>query len=419
MPDISSEPSTAAALSPVDHAILTICANPDADHGMILQRLSPDDWQALAGRADEMRIGPLVDRALKLSSTVLEVPPEARNTISYAFKWQSFYALQQTTGLVRLATVLEKEGWSPVFLKGVSLALRDYPEPGLRPMRDVDLLLPPEEAARAQAFLLAHEYYRLAPWATDKTVEPAHHFWNLQDIAMELTIEVHHRLNATPRWQHEHKLIARILASESTMQVSAREIRVTDPITNLLHLVEHATLHHAFDNGPLILADLHYLVRRHQIDWPSLITQARELDLLRPLQLIAEIARAFGAAWIPSELPPRADLQHVFLPAACRAMLQGDELAQQGKMLRPVDPGSGKRGMWRDALWRALHPDPRQLALMAGVGEDSAWRWVALPRWLVDRATKYLAARRNLRDLLKDGALPELQGWLLGEGTER
>lgn len=100
-------------------------------------------------------------------------------------------------------------------------------------------------------------------------------------------------------------------------------------------------------------------------------------------------------------------------------MLQGDDLAQQGKMLRHVDPGSGKKGMWRDALWRALHADPRQLALMAGVGEQSAWRWLALPRWLVDRAGKCLAARRNLRNLLKDGALPELQGWLLGEGTKR
>ncbi len=416
---MSPDPSAAVGLVPVDRAILTICANPDANHAMILKRLSPDNWQKLADRADEMRIGPLVDRALKLAGTSLEVPAEARDTISRAFKWHSFYALQQTTGLVRLATVLERQGWSPVFLKGVSLALRDYPEPGLRPMRDVDLLLPPEEAARAQDFLLSQEYYQLAPWATDKTVEPAHHFWNLQDVAMDLTIEVHHRLNATPLWQHEKELIARILASDTTMRVSAREIRVTDPVTNLLHLVEHATLHHAFDNGPLILADLHYVVGRHEIDWPSLIAQARELDLLRPLQLIAEIARTFGACWVPADLPPREDLRQAFLPAACRAMLQGDDLAQQGKMLRPVDPGSGKKGMWRDALWRALHPDPRQLALMAGVDEQSAWRWLALPRWLVDRAGKYLAARRNLRDLLKDGALPELQGWLLGEGTKR
>lgn len=418
MPDPAAS-SPLPGLKPLDHAILAICANPDGDHTQVLQPLGKSDWHDLADRADGMRIAPLVERAITLASGPLDVPAEAREVVSRAFKWYSFYALQQTTGLVRLATVLDEQGWSPVFLKGVSLALRDYPRPGLRPMRDVDLLLPPDEAARAQAFLLDHANYRLAPWATDMTVEPAHHFWNLQDVDMDLTIEVHHRLNANPAWHHEKQLIARILASEATMRVSARQIRVTDPATNLLHLVEHATLHHAFDNGPLILADLHYLASRHVFGWPDLLAQAEALDLLRPMQLLAEIARAFGARWLPPELPPRTELAEAFLPSACRAMLQGDDLAQQGKILRPVDPASGRTGTWRDALWRAFHPDPRQLALMAGVDERSARRWLALPRWLIDRAARYVSARRQLRGLLGDGAMPKMQGWLLGQNEQR
>lgn len=46
-----------------------------------------------------------------------------------------------------------------------------------------------------------------------------------------------------------------------------REIAYPSPTDTLLHLIEHAAYGHAFDNGPLLLSDIAWLIRSGGVDW--------------------------------------------------------------------------------------------------------------------------------------------------------
>ena len=61
--------------------------------------------------------------------------------------------------LGEILTLLETAGFRVLVLKGAALCQTLYPEPGLRPMRDIDLLLPWDEALPAHALLQRHGFH--------------------------------------------------------------------------------------------------------------------------------------------------------------------------------------------------------------------------------------------------------------------
>src|SRR5712692_1144489 len=63
-------------------------------------------------------------------------------------------ALKVKAVLLRAVDALRRRGMTPVLLKGYGLASRCYPDPLLRPMSDVDLLVSPRSLPEARAALL-------------------------------------------------------------------------------------------------------------------------------------------------------------------------------------------------------------------------------------------------------------------------
>ena len=95
--------------------------------------------------------------------------------------------------LAEILAAYDAAGIEVRVLKGMALAHLIYPEPGLRPMRDIDLLVKPAEARRAQA-LLAELGFR-APLAQagalpDKHLSAA----KRQTEGLSISVEVHHNL---------------------------------------------------------------------------------------------------------------------------------------------------------------------------------------------------------------------------------
>lgn len=405
---VAAEPAFGA--DDVGGLLLRICAAPDADHGAAFAALTAEQWSALADMAAQRRTAPLLqrcmNRAFGASGQPAALPPAVAAAIDAETKWHALYGMRQAVGLVRLVQVLADAGLQPILLKGVALAYRDYPAPALRPLRDVDLLLGEADAVMAQNLLIAHPGYRLAPWAGQYGVEHGHQLPELQDIETELTIEVHHRINARG-WTEEPKLLRKIYAEAESIKVLGRTVRVPSVHANLLHLVEHATLHHTFDNGPLILADMHYLVSGHAIDWPRLLDEARDMGLANALGLVAGFARDHGAVWVPEELSGLCDQAARFLPVSRAALLRDDQVSQQTGLLRRLARNTGEVPNWTGALRRAFHPNPYQLAKIAGTRTDNPLRWMAYPAWLARRGALYVAAMRAERQ--SRGAAGELQ----------
>lgn len=394
-----------------EDVLLRICAAPDANHADLCQRLDAGEWQSLADLAEVHRLSPLLRRNFQMSGCAALVPESVRTEIDRACQWHSLYGLRQTVALKRLWETLAGAGFQPLLLKGVALAHRDFPDQSLRPMRDVDLLLPREEAERAQAFLIAHDAYRLAPWAGTYGVEYNHQLPEIQDIDFELTIEIHHRVNAR-NWPQEPQFVAMLHEEAVTISILGTAMKVPSPRTNFLHLVEHATLHHTFENGPLTLADLHFLAQSNTLDWDWIEQAAERLGLANSLRLVATLAHRLGAQWVPQRLLVGSGFPESHIEAARAALLQDKEVAEQNKLLRRLDQADGGQWGWRAALRKALRPDPYQLADIAHSRPDEMRRWLAYPAWLLKRGMRYRAAMAS--DAALDGARREAEmvAWL-------
>lgn len=404
-------PEALSDLAVHEELLLRICAAPELDHGALMRRVDADGWNSLAQTAEDKRLSALVLRSVGLADAFKLLPSAAAARLEAARHWHSLYALKQMAAVKRLIAVLGEGGFNPIMLKGFALAHDIYPDPALRPLRDVDLLLSAEDVIRAQDLLLSHAHYRVASWAGTYGVEYAHQLPEVVDVDFELTIELHHRLDAR-NWAQEPLLLELIRAEPDVLKVMGVELRVPSARANFLHLLEHATLKHVFENGPLVLADLHYLAARARFDWDRLEAEADRMGLARALRLVATVAWQLGGRWMPERLVDSSGVGVANLEAARTAMLQDREVSEQNKLLRRIEVyGAGASG-WRAAVSRAFSPNPYELSKIAKCRPDQLRRWLSYPVWLVHRGRRFLAASNNEETLLSARREADLVNWL-------
>ncbi|MBX7494780.1 nucleotidyltransferase family protein [Qipengyuania sp. 6B39] len=240
------------------------------------QQLSEEDWRTLDERAHEHRCRPALHR-LRGDQTL--VPGAIRKGWAGAFRESSLVALAQRAELVRIARLLVDAGIPMAALKGAWLAWGCYPEPGMRPMRDLDILVPADRSLDAHAALLASGYT-----ACEETALPldewAARFKHLPALESPdgLVLEIHTRLwdNDGRMPPHPHGLLDRSVAAAALAGV-----RVLDPIDAVMHLAVHAAFHR-LDGGPLMLVDFATLAEQpERLDLGELWHRADRDDWLR------------------------------------------------------------------------------------------------------------------------------------------
>ncbi len=394
---------TGSRASAEDLALLRICAAPDSDHSAGLALLDESQWTRLVNLATSKRAGQLVRRAVNNCDFV---PPAARAELDNEANWYLHYGLQQKAAIRSLFDRLDAAGFSPIWLKGLALSMADYPESTLRPMRDVDALLPREDVIRAEALLLDSPDYRRAPWAGKYGIEYGHQLPEIQDTRFGLTIELHHRVNARG-WEQEGEFVTFLKQGAQVREILGRPFRVPSTLGNFLHLTEHATLHHMFENGPLTLADLHFIASRHTLDWDEVTREAERFGLRNALDLVAATAHRLGATWVPQRLLDDSDCTDDQVDIACASLLLSSEEVTQSKLLRRFDADNPEKS-WTlgAALARAMRPNPYQLALIVGCKATSPLRFAGYPAWLWNRGKIYRAAATGqaIRDQASDEA---------------
>ena len=125
------------------NSILNLCARVEAHahqrHLLTTACRNFRQWDNLLYPAEQHGIGPLL--YLHLAELEEEVP----NTFLRGLKFLCLRHQQANTLLMKtlhhVLSLLETEGIPSLVLKGAALCRILYPENGLRPMRDIDLLL--------------------------------------------------------------------------------------------------------------------------------------------------------------------------------------------------------------------------------------------------------------------------------------
>ena len=134
-------------------------------------------------------------------------------------------------GVAPVIAALEDAGVRTVLLKGASLALRHYPDPGLRPMTDIDLMVAPGDLALAVHIFANHRFF--------PSVEPTPRRTQLlhaEDFADErgIHIDLHWRLHPH-REEADESLWSRL----DPLSIAGAPSHALSPADELLHQLVH------------------------------------------------------------------------------------------------------------------------------------------------------------------------------------
>lgn len=256
-----------------------------------LARLAAGDWAEIDRIADQHRLQPLLHARHRGNRSV---PAKLAAGWEAAHRLQTMLAMVQRAELAETCVVLERAGYLPVALKGAWLASHAYPDPALRPLRDIDLLVRPDQVIPAFEALLAAGYRQAGPAEMpladivrlDKHMPPL--------VAPRgTTIELHHRL-----WEHEGRLDHGSPQSDEAglrarAAIGPDGVRYPAPQDLLVHLIVHAVYSHRLDCGPLILTDIDYLLRRAAIDWTGFWTAAAAQGWRDGARLLLELTARY------------------------------------------------------------------------------------------------------------------------------
>ena len=229
--------------------------------------LSHNDWTMLAVMAEQHRLAPFLHGRL-VRGEIADVPAEIAGQWHEAYRRNAILALSQRRALLHAVDVLGTATIGTVALKGAALVWTVWPAPADRAMRDVDILVPAEDAARAYEVLRAGwQAPELLPADREAFTRKEIHFPPLHSHE-GVMCELHARLWAEPQGTtmppscEEHMLAnARYEERLGAAVPAAQDM--------LIHLVVHAAFSHGLNTGPMTLVDIDLLCIRKRIDWPA------------------------------------------------------------------------------------------------------------------------------------------------------
>ena len=262
------------------------------------------DWERVGELAVSHGLAPLLVAAVTDSTPAVLLPDSVRNELkAHYYRTAAHNALlfqHASNILVRL----ERAQAPAVVLKGVALAAGLYADPGLRPMGDIDLLVPRERLPAAMAALRAAEYEPETLGISDELTDMVAYEVNFDQDSGTCTpvrVELHWNLiggrasRYRPRiewfWEQTRTLPANILGD----QVAAR---VLNPTANLLYLGAHLMLKHGGLRERLLWGyDIHELISKQgsEIDWNEVVERAAEFRWQAALEsALLGVREAFG-----------------------------------------------------------------------------------------------------------------------------
>lgn len=274
------------------------------------ERWRPHDWQRLVAAARGQGVEGLLQRALAATGWPPEMPPEARAALrecvyeSTGHNMRAYGTLAAVLGAVgRRAPI--------VVLKGAALGARLYPSPGLRPISDLDLLVPAEAVGDIAATLAELGFGPRPHMAPElaRAIEP--HIALIGGPTGAVPVDLHWALlagsadwrGAPLGWFRQRTEPWRPPAAYFTAGGPPDAALQLTPTASLLYQCAHLVLQHGQDPVRLIwVYDLHLLASA-AVDWDDLAAQARRLGWGEVVRIaLGQARQCFGTALEPAVL---------------------------------------------------------------------------------------------------------------------
>lgn len=271
---------------------------------LVRQAQALTDWEQVPARAEEHGLAPLL--YFHLARAGVEIPRQARRELVGLSLRHRHANKIRIRILGEILTLWQAAGVESRVLKGAALAHILYPEPGLRPMSDLDLLVDAADARRAHK-LLGTLGFRTLPGKDEPL--PKDHLRAVCIVdGLSVTVEVHPRLH----FPHAtvQMTIDRLPPYPFTPAADAPPAHTLRPQEMLLHLCHHLVEHVnvATCHRLLWMADVVGVAERFaaEIDWeqmrsahPLVLNVLAMLHFTVPLSPLLRERAGIGKAPLP------------------------------------------------------------------------------------------------------------------------
>jgi hypothetical protein len=242
--------------------------------------------------AERQRVAPLVLRSLVAAGIAVD---DEADVVRRARLWEAHERLALPAAARVALQPLALAGLKPLALKGLALAER-YPQPGLRPMDDIDILLPRPLAYTAIRILRRAGWRRVAHGGPDPHYDIVFRHPRVRGIPLELHYEL-------ARWQERPKGLdaSRLWASRRPIDVLGEGAWGLPPELELISLVAHAAKRFHLFNRLLWTVDLTVVAGATAIDWEEFARLAHDTHCRTASAVGLRLARRLGMD-VPDDL---------------------------------------------------------------------------------------------------------------------
>ena len=230
--------------------------------------------EALVRKAREERVAPLLYFAFEECGWPDDLSRDTRRALEREYFLSAGASVALLHAADEATTALANVGVRATLFKGSALARDLYPNPALRPMSDVDLWVPPEQAAQSEAVLTRLGYEPFGPEIVPGLTRRVRHarLYVRRDGPSYVGLDLHWSLVG-----HETDRRATPLGwfQSETRDVPGGSFRRLSATAHLLYLAGHMKLQHFDEAIPLLwLIDFHLLLRSGDVDFDVLVDQA-------------------------------------------------------------------------------------------------------------------------------------------------
>ena len=340
-------------------------------------------------------VAPLLHERLRATGRLPELPAETREILGAARRLTAFENLRHYAELRRIAKALNGRGIPLIALKGLHLAELVYVEPSLRPMSDMDILVPRERVAEVIAAMqmLGYGSEGDLSGAVRQMLDSKCNL-GFAHRRHDVYVEVHWTLSE-PDSAYAAPL-DQIWARSQAANLGGAEARVMSPEFLLVYVCAHLACNHAFSLNLRALCDISAIVDRYAaIDWDAVIRIGSAHGWRRGVAATLQLAQAQLAVPVPEwvlEALGADRIEPTLLSDALEQILCRTELPRELRNAPNVMGLTGKSvGGAFATVWRRLFVSRAELALAYGIPVRSP----ALPLWYALR----------LRDLVRKYAV--------------
>ena len=267
-----------------------------------LRDLSPQQWRSAIDAAEHTRVlGWLIDQA-DVHHACPVAPDWLADRVLVSRALVSEYERSLRWEIDRLTRAFQGRGFGWVLLKGAAYVAARLPSGRGRRVADVDVLVPHEHLAAAEAALREHGWHfaELDAYDTRFYREWMHELPPMIHGDRGSVVDLHHSI--LPQTSRLHPPTVRLF--ERARAVDER-IRVLSPA----HMVLHAAAH-LFHDGEIAgsirdIVDLDTLFRcfdREPGFWDDFVAEARALELSRPAYYAVRYARRLLDTPVPADV---------------------------------------------------------------------------------------------------------------------